>query len=106
METVGEVAKDLISRSDFLTAVGIVLSCVTIVLALGGIFAFLSLRRIAREEARDESHRLASEVAEKAAVAYLQEEMPALIREYMDIAKRAANGAQGDLIAGEEGREP
>lgn len=106
METAGEVAKDLISRTDFLTAVGVVLACVAILLALGGVFAFISFRRIARKEARKIAKAVAEKVAEQAANAYLQQEMPALLRAHDELAANIADVTDEDAIATGEGREP
>lgn len=106
VETVGAVAKDLIARSDFLTAVGVVLACVAIMLALGGVFAFVSFRRIARKEARKIAKVVAEEVAEQAANAYLQHEMPALLRAHDELAANIADVTHEDAIATGEGRGP
>lgn len=86
-------------RLDFLSAV---LACLAIILVVAGIFAFLNLRALARSAAREESQK----TAERAAVEYLQKELPTIVKEYRKLAENAVTAEQADqLVEGEEGAD-
>ena len=77
----------------------VMLACVAILLAVAGVVAFFNFRHVARAQARTEAEKVAREVAEGEAVAYLQAEMPALLREYMELARNAGSDTMADEIA-------
>ena len=83
-------------RLDFLSAV---LACLAIILVVAGIFAFLNLRALARSSAREESRK----TAERAAVEYLQEELPRMVEDYWKLARNATSKEQANQLAEEEG---
>lgn len=91
------------TTSDLLAYLSAAVAVMTVVLAMGGVFAFVSVRRIAMSEARKEANEVATGLAEAAAVSYLQEEIPAIIGEYMELARGAASDAIADRIAQKEG---
>ncbi len=68
-----------LGRLDFVSAI---LGSITIILALGGIVAFLNLRKIAKSQAVSVSTKIAEDVAERAANEYLQRELPNVIEAY------------------------
>jgi hypothetical protein len=80
-------------RLDFVTAL---LATVTILLAFAGIFAFFDVRRSARQISRQAAQMEARTVAEAAAVAYLERELPKLWSEYQELAR---GGVEANEIA-------
>lgn len=90
-----EVAHEL-GRLDFVTAI---LAALTLLVALGGIFAFFDVRRVAKATARAESETHARQVAEATAVNYLERELPRLISAYDELAQNAVRAEQADDIA-------
>lgn len=74
----------------------ILLGCVAILLALGGLVAFFNLRLLAKKSAQSEAKQVAQEVAEKSANTYLQTEIPALIAVYIELAQNAATDEQAN----------
>lgn len=93
----------VMSTADLLAYLSAAVAVMTVMLGLGGLFAFLSVRSIAASEAREVAKEHASAIAEGAAVTYLQEEIPAIIGQYMELARNAANDAVADEIARQEG---
>lgn len=83
----------------------VLLGAVGLLLAIGGVFAFLNLRGIARREARAVAERTAQGVSEAAAVRYLESELPNIVREYRELAGNAATYEDADDIADSEGDE-
>lgn len=77
----------------------VLLGCVGVVLAVGGIFAFLNLRSIARETAKAEAGRIAGTVAERAANDYIQAELPAILAAYANINRDAPSDEDADRVA-------
>jgi len=87
-----------------LTLATVLLAVVAIILVLGGIFAFLNIRRDAREVAERTARETAERISEEVANLYLQEQLPVLFDEYAKFMAGAATatGATGDRIAEEE----
>ncbi len=80
-------------RLDFVTAL---LAAITILLALGGVFAFVDVRRSARRISEKVAEREARTVAEATAVEYLERELPKLWSEYQELAR---GGVEANKIA-------
>ncbi len=78
-----------------------------IVLVFGGIFAFLNVRRDAREQAEKIAKETSEKLAEEAANRYLQNRLPEIIAAYADMMSNTegATGPQGNQIAEEESTE-
>ena len=76
-----------------------ILAAIAILLAIGGVFAFFDVRRVARIQAREVAKEEGRKVAEAAAVSYLESELPKLISEYQELAKNAVAAADADAIA-------
>jgi hypothetical protein len=85
-----------LGRLDFVTAL---LAALTLLVALGGIFAFFDVRRVAKSTASAEAEKHAKEIAEAAAVKYLENELPRLISAYAELAQNAVRADQADAIA-------
>lgn len=68
-------------------------------MALGGIFAFFDVRRAAKNTATIVAERHAKTIAEAAAVAYLERELPRLISAYEELAQNAVKADGADAIA-------
>ena len=83
-------------RLDLATAL---LAAIAVLLALGGLFAFLEVRRSARAAAVVVAKQEAETLAEAAAVAYLERELPRLIQAYEELARNAARDEDADAIA-------
>lgn len=88
-----------------LALASVLLGGVAILLAVGGVFAFMHLRQIARKEARKVAKIIAAEVSERTANNYLQAELPAIISAHEELARNAATYTEGDEIADSEGGE-
>ena len=65
-----------------LDLVSLLLAVIGLILVIGGVFAFLNLRSVAKKVACEEARERAKEFAEKAANEYLQAELPDLLKEY------------------------
>ena len=82
----------------------VLLGVIAVALVLTGIFAFLNIRRDAREVAERTARRTAERISEEVANLYLQEQLPKIFDEYAKLMAGAdtASGATGDRIAEEE----
>lgn len=69
-----------------LDLVSLLLASIGLILVLGGIFAFMNFRAIAKAQATTEAGRVAEEVAERVANDYLQRELPDVTRAYNNFA--------------------
>lgn len=74
-----------------LDLVSLLLAILGILLALGGVVAFLNFRSLARKQAREEAEKIAKVVAEEKANEYLQTELMNIIREYKSFIDDALN---------------
>lgn len=72
----------LLSQWGRFDLVSMLLAAIGLVLVVGGIFAFLNLRDIAKREATREAKEIAEGIAESAANAYIQRELPGIVRSY------------------------
>lgn len=83
-----------IGRLDF---VSLLLAIVSLILVLGGLYAFINFRAIAKAHAVEEANRVAEATAERVTNEYLQRELPDLLDAYRsfldpgDISDQAAN---------------
>ena len=68
-----------------LDLVSLLLAAIGVILVLGGVFAFMNFRAIARSQSKDEAAKVAKEVAERTANEYLQRELPDVIKAYRDM---------------------
>jgi|GEM_PF-6754200 len=77
------------------------LTSITILLAVSAVFAYIRVKKKAEKVARKEAARLAKEVAELEACRYLQAEMPALMKEHIELGENAESllDITGDKIA-------
>lgn len=88
-----EVAAQL-GRLDFAS---LLLAIVSTILVLGGIFAFINFRSIAKAQAVEEARKTAEATAERVTNEYLQRELPDLLEAYRsfldsnDVTDDAAN---------------
>ncbi|WP_227287009.1 hypothetical protein [Boseongicola sp. H5] len=70
-----------------LDLVSLLLTAIGLILVLGGLFAFINFRAIAREQAKKEAAKVARETAERVTNEYVQQELPDIIdayRSFMD----------------------
>ncbi len=88
-----------------LSIASVLLGLVGILIAISGVFAFMHLRKVARREAKRIAKTVAASTSEKAAVEYLQAELPNIVREYRELARNAATYEDGDDIADSESGE-
>lgn len=65
-----------------LDLVSLLLAIVGLILVIGGVFAFLNFRSIAKTHAKDEAKTVAEAIAERVTNEYLQRELPELLKEY------------------------
>lgn len=89
----------LASQLGRLDLVSLLLAVLGLLLALGGIVAFLNLRGIARTVAREEAKTQISATVEEQAIAYMQAELPSLVEAYIELARNAATDEKADAIA-------
>ena len=69
-----------LGRLDFISSL---LAAIGLILVLGGAFAYVNFRSLARSQAKDEAKKVAEEVAERIANEYLQRELPDIIEPYI-----------------------
>jgi len=87
-----------LGRLDFLSAL---LASISVALVLGGVFAFLNFRSIAKETAKDEAAEISKQVAARVTNEYLKEELLNVLKEYevfrdtSDISEDDADGIAG-----------
>ncbi len=81
-------------RLDFLSAI---LAAISLILVLGGVFAFLNLRALAKKTACEEAEKQAKQVAERIANDYLQKELPELRQEYKRLLQSLAADDDGRI---------
>jgi len=86
-----------LGRLDFLSAL---LAAVAILLALGGIYAFINIRSSAQQVARAAAEEESRKLAETAAIAYLERELPRLVASYRELARNAVADEEADAVAG------
>ncbi len=86
-----------LGRLDFVSAL---LGCIAIILALGGIFAFINIRSSAKKTAKETAKETAEEIAEKAACSYIENNLPSIVDAYLDcIDNHAKNNAKNYINA-------
>ena len=88
-----------------LTIASVLVGTVGILLALGGIIAFLNVRQRAEKEARQVATDVAKNLSERITVNYLQRELPAIMNEYRELAANAVAGEQANEIARRESED-
>ena len=67
-----------------LDLVSLLLAAIGLILVLGGLFAFINFRSIAKIHAVAEATKIAETTAERVTNEYLQRELPDLLEEYRD----------------------
>lgn len=100
----------LASQLGRLDLISLLLAIIGLILVLGGVYAFMNFRSIAKTHAVTESRKVAEETAERVTNEYLQRELPDLLEAYRsfgdsqdvtdDAADRMAN-AQDDKEEGD-----
>ena len=94
------------SEIGLLEAIAVLLACISIVLVLGGIIAFINIRTSAMARAEKAASEKAEQLAEAAAVRYLEREMPALLNEYVRLVEDSGSDEAANKIAeAQEDRE-
>ncbi|WP_317056150.1 hypothetical protein [Roseovarius rhodophyticola] len=68
-----------------LDLMSLLLAAIGLILVLGGLFAFLNFRGIAKAQATLEATKVAEEVAERVANEYLQKELPDVVKAYREM---------------------
>lgn len=97
-----------LSASDIIplfAAASLLLACVAIILALGGVFAFLNVRSTSKRTAEKVARKTAEIVSERAAISYLQAQLPELTEEYRELARNSANAELAEGIADTEAKD-
>ena len=89
----------------------VLLAIVGLLLAIGGVVAFLNFRGLARRQAREEAKKIAPDVAEKVAILRVVQLLPQLVEEYRKLGMSAATNQSIEEIAqsqddGEDPDEP
>ena len=92
-------AVQVASGVGLLHLVSVLLAIVAIILAVAGVYAFFNFRGVARRQAREEARKIASEVAEKAAIGHLERELPKMVAEYHELVRNSAANEMADEIA-------
>ena len=87
------------SELGLLEAVSILLAIVAILMAIGGVFAFVNFRSLARRQATEEARKAATEIAEAAAIKMLEAELPKMVQEYSELAQHQVTAESADAIA-------
>jgi hypothetical protein len=85
-----------LGRLDLISAL---LAAIAILLALGGIYAFVNIRSSARQVAREAAEAESRQLAEAAAVAYLERELPRLVASYRELARNAVADGEANAVA-------
>lgn len=94
-----------IEHGAFLMALAaVLLTCVAILLALGGIVAYIRVKDAARKAATVEARQTATRLAEAAANTYLQTEIPAIIAAYGELSQSVSD-TDADTVASEQGKD-
>jgi hypothetical protein len=89
-------AVECAAQTGRLDLVSILLACIGILMALGGIYGFFNVR----SKASDIAETIAKSVAEEAANNYLQEQLPNILEAYEDLIERKIDESVVDKIAG------
>lgn len=82
MDQARQTALEFAAQTGRLDLVSLLLAAIGIILVLGGFFAFINLRSIAKAQATAEAKSVAEETAERVTNEYLQKELPDLLTEY------------------------
>lgn len=98
-------ATEMLSALGRFDYIALLLTVVSFILVLGGLYAFINFRAIAKREAAKEARQVSKEHAETAVNLYLQENIATIVEAYMDLNGFGVTDAEADDIAGaqEEG---
>jgi len=80
-----------------LDLVSLLLTAIGLVLVVGGVFAFLNLREVARKQATEEAAKIAEEIAERKANEYLQDNLHDIVEDYLPIIASIAKDRADDI---------
>lgn len=83
-------------RLDFVSAL---LGAIALLMTLGGIFAFLNLRRIAQKIAKEEAEKISKERAEEVTNTYLQNNLEDITESYRTFAKDGISSDDAEIIS-------
>lgn len=92
MDGMKQSAVDFAAQTGRLDLVSLILAAISLTLVLGGVFAFLNFRSIAKAHAVAEATKVAETTAERVTNEYLQRELPDLLEQY-----REFFDSEGDL---------
>lgn len=105
MAKVVEQYNSLKAATDFglLDLASMFLGGIGILLAVFAFIAFYQIKELARKQAEETARNTASEMAEGVAVQRLEQELPNMIREYMELARNASDNGEVDEVARSQG---
>ncbi|MFK7871279.1 MAG: hypothetical protein AB8B58_18830 [Roseobacter sp.] len=84
MNEIRQSAIEYAAQTGRLDLVSLLLAAIGLILVLGGLFAFINFRSIAKAHATEEAARIAEATAERVTNEYLQRELPDLLEEYRE----------------------
>lgn len=82
MANTSQTVIEFAAQTGRLDLVSLILAAIGLILILGGVFAFLNFRSIAKAHAVTEATVVAEVIAERVTNEYLQRELPDLLEEY------------------------
>lgn len=84
MDEIKQSAIGFAAQTGRLDLISLILAAISLTLVLGGVFAFLNFRSIAKAHAVTEATKVAEATAERVTNEYLQRELPDLLEEYRE----------------------
>ena len=85
-----------LGRLDLISAL---LAIIGLAIVLGGVFAFMNFKSIARRQAEKEAKEVAAAVAERIANEYMQGEGLAIIQSYLELSDSTTSDEEAQRIA-------
>lgn len=86
-----------------LDLVSALLGCIGILLAIFAFVAFFHVKHLARRQAEETARETASGLAESVAIERLEQSLPRMVDEYMELARNRAEFALADEVAQSQG---
>lgn len=96
MEQINQSVIEYAAQTGRLDLVSLILAAIGVILVLGGLFAFINFRSIAKAHAVAEAKRIAETTAERVTNEYLQKELPNLLEEYREFFDSEDNFSDDD----------
>lgn len=84
MDQAKQSVVEFAAQTGRLDLVSLLLAAIGLILVLGGLFAFINFRSIAKAHAVSEATKIAEATAERVTNEYLQRELPDLLEEYRE----------------------